>query len=109
VFIKEAIQLENDAINSNQYVSKPNVLDFNTNSSIRLLLLTENMSGVHNTLFDSNMYMINHPATIKTPSVHVGQHASSNKLNNQMLIRMIFGSVPMVVTNRNAIKVHSMR
>jgi hypothetical protein len=95
---------------SDRYVSKPDELDFLSNDSIRLLLLTENQSGVHNTLFDSNTYLLNHQstATLKSSAHQIGHHASS-KLNNQMLTRMIFGSVPMIVTNRNAIKVHSMR
>jgi hypothetical protein len=95
---------------SAQYVCKTNELDFLANNSIRLLLLTENQSGVHNTLFDSNTYLLNHQstATLRFSAPQFGHHISS-KLNNQMLTQMIFGSVPMVVSNRNAIKVHSMR
>ena len=35
--------------------------------------------------------------------------SSSTKLNNEMITRMVFGSFPMLVSNRTAIKVHSLK
>jgi hypothetical protein len=65
---------------------------------------------------------ISSPAFNKNNSLNVGNakllagssnsSGSLNKqenLNNEMLTRMVFGSSPMVVSNRTAIKVHSLK
>lgn len=48
-------------------------------------------------------------AGTKPPSNNFNKDVLSSKLNNEMIIRMVFGSFPMKVSNNTAIKVHSLK
>jgi hypothetical protein len=49
------------------------------------------------------------PSGVSSTSNSSSPSSSSIKLTNEMLIRMVFGSSPMVFTNKTAIKVHSLK
>ena len=94
--------------------------------TIRFLIFIEDSEGARSNIFDSSRFV---KKTNKNSSAFSGSNwqlsssSSSQKLNqgkasenskektlnNQMLTRMVFGSFPMVVTNRTAIKVHSLK
>ena len=99
--------------------------------SIRLILFLESSEGNRSTIFDTAKYSSSNasvnelnrrtssgkPNLQSTPSIplnakknHKVNHGSNSvKSNNDILNKMVFGSYPMVVSNRNAIKVHSLR
>lgn len=74
---------------------------------IRFLIFAEDSDGIRFNIFDS-MPKSSKPITPKTNAT-LSTSPISSKLNNEMLTRMVFGSFPMVVSNRTAIKVHSLK
>jgi len=91
---------------------------------IRFLMFVENHEGSRYVLFDSKARATRRPFPTSASSSSISPtvsspHASTTpkylnqsekaKLDTNMLIKMVFGSMPMVVTNRNSMKVHSFK
>ena len=95
---------------------------------IRFLIFVEDAEGVRYNIFDSGKSsqlksttsgksngQMNSPISSYNNSNQASSASNastspiSSKLNNEMLTRMVFGSFPMVVSNRTAIKVHSLK
>jgi hypothetical protein len=92
---------------------------------IRFLLFVEDSSGSRSNIFDSAK--VNESQSSKTcndspsspsqpplTSLNTSggqqqQQHQSPKLSNEMITRMVFGSFPMIVSNRTAIKVHNLK
>lgn len=104
---------------------------------VRFLIFVEDADGSRFNIFDSAKSTPTSTTTKSTQQISIGNSAAnasnsaqsntttttstnaksassatspiSSKLNNEMLTRMVFGSFPMVVSNRTAIKVHSLK
>ena len=88
---------------------------------LRFLIFVEDSTGCRSNIFDSSSDAcqnanpnnsnsnINTNANTNSNSKAKFKEASSSKLNNEMITRMVFGSFPMVVSNRSAIKVHNLK
>ena len=94
--------------------------------TIRFLIFIEDSEGARSNIFDSSRFVKKTngnssafsgsnwqlSSSSSSQKLNQGKTSESSKektLNNQMLTRMVFGSFPMVVTNRTAIKVHSLK
>ncbi len=113
----------------------PNMNNDNNSSTnklkIRFLIFVEDSDGIRYQIFDSekNTQITNlnnkqiklqnnnnssptqsfSSPTANSSTTTTTTSPISSKLNNEMLTRMVFGSFPMVVSNRTAIKVHSLK
>ncbi len=77
--------------------------------TIRFLVFIEAPNGTRSNIFDSQKYSSD-PTTSTSPlTTPLTRNNKSKVLYGEMLSRMIFGSSPMVVSNRDTIKVHSLR
>ena len=88
---------------------------------LRFLIFVEDSTGCRSNIFDSSSDAcqsanpnnsnsnINANSNTNSSSKAKLKEASSSKLNNEMITRMVFGSFPMVVSNRSAIKVHNLK
>lgn len=79
-----------------------------SSKSSQQINITNGNSNAPNLVMNSST-----PSAIKSTTIVSASSSStspiSSKLNNEMLTRMVFGSFPMVVSNRTAIKVHSLK
>lgn len=131
---KNGLLLESSKLKMNiQPSTTPTTPNINDNSStnklkIRFLIFVEDSDGIRYQIFDSekNTQITNlnnkqiklqnnnnssPTQSFSSPTANSSTTTSpiSSKLNNEMLTRMVFGSFPMVVSNRTAIKVHSLK
>jgi hypothetical protein len=122
VFVEDA-----DGSRSNIFDSAKHASINNNNSSNNALNLGSReirrlsksvMTNNHNNRADSagslpnnnnNSNSANSNASSANGSQTSTASTSATKLNNEMITRMVFGSFPMLVSNRTAIKVHSLK
>jgi hypothetical protein len=91
----------NGSLNSKELKKLPkSVLVNNHNSKAEGSSLPTGKIPVNNGTNNSNS---------NSSSNNGSQASSMTKLNNEMITRMVFGSFPMLVSNRTAIKVHSLK
>lgn len=121
--------IRNNSIISNVSVTSDNKIESILKPNpfgIRFLIFSEDSKGRRQNIFDSEGFQhkprsspnVTMPTPITNSSrIHskpaTGSNASLNKnkntVKNEMLMRMVFGGGPMVVSNRTAIKVHSLK
>ena len=135
---KNNISTSNNTINAIQQQQQQQMsINSNKKVSIRFILFYENSDATRSIIFDSAKYTSTNTSSAsqtvqqtqrktqnasfnKSQSIPLdapqkkntktaAYSPSSNKLNNDTLTKMVFGSFPMIVSNRNAIKVHSLR
>lgn len=115
LFIEDSDGIRSNIFDSGKYqprsqiATKNNNNQFHHNGSNHSSMKTTNGSlPISSPAFNKNNNL-----NISNAKLLAGSSSSSlNKqenLNNEMLTRMVFGSSPMVVSNRTAIKVHSLK
>lgn len=122
LFIEDSDGVRSNIFDSGKYQPRsPIATRNNTNTSNNQFHHNHHNGSSHSSMkttngslpISSSAFNKNNNLNISNAKLLAGSSSSSlNKqenLNNEMLTRMVFGSSPMVVSNRTAIKVHSLK